>query len=328
MAKLSKTKVKKIFTGYLKHGGYAQKTVDGHLLFMRIFFTFLPDRIDLRDVGEPELLGFAEFLGEKNYSQSSKVQAVGTVRLMFKVLYQHSLVLKNPAADFTVYKKGDGNIKVTLTQDEMGRFLNGISIHGYLGLRDRCLFELLYATGMRGSEASNVNVGDIDLEHRTAFIRHGKNKKDRIVPPTVTVCKFLDLYISEKWKIDRPLFKGQGGRLLEMGMNRRFKKRVKECGLYRDGLTLHSIRHSTATHLLEAGAGLRYVQELLGHESVETVAIYTNQLHDRLKRIYRSYHPRENEYYREIDQSYLDGIDQFEKQLLFHKKKREGRRKS
>lgn len=90
---------------------------------------------------------------------------------------------------------------------------------------------------------------------------------------------------------------------------------LRRAGLCRPGLSAHSIRHSLATHLLENGADLRYVQELLGHESIETTVVYTNELHENMKRIYKSYHPRENQLWREVDEGYLGRLRALQEQL-------------
>jgi site-specific recombinase XerD len=107
-----------------------------------------------------------------------------------------------------------------------------------------------------------------------------------------------------------------------LSVERHFKKLLKEKGMYRKGLGLHSIRHSTATHLLEKGAGLRYVQELLGHKTIETTAHYTHTLTSSLKRIYKQYHPRENLYFKEVDGNYEQKLEDLARTLRkLHKRK-------
>jgi integrase/recombinase XerD len=181
------------------------------------------------------------------------------------------------------------------------RFLDGIDIHQPLGLRDRAIFELLYSSGLRASEVGKLNRGDIDLDSRMLIVRDAKSSKDRVVPISEVAHRFLSLYLGGASNAQHPAFLGQKGRIGPGCVTRRFGFHLARAGLEGKGLSVHSIRHATATHLLAHGADLRYVQELLSHQSIETTVVYTNELFENLKRIYKSFHPRENALYREID---------------------------
>ena len=126
--------------------------------------------------------------------------------------------------------------------------------------------------------------------------------------------KFLRLFLIESRVKKGPLFYSiyREKRLDKTAINNRFIHWLKKAGMYRCNLSSHCIRHSTAVHLLAGGADLRYVQELLGHESIETTVLYTHELLDNLKKIYKSYHPRENEYFKEVDLEYMKRIEDFE----------------
>ena len=142
---------------------------------------------------------------------------------------------------------------------------------------------------------------------------------------------FFTKYLSGRSKKEEHVFIGAGGRMSGQTINRLFKKLLDEIGMYKEGLSAHSIRHSCATHLLAHGADLRYVQELLGHESIETTTVYTHELYENMRRIYRTYHPRENELFKEVDDEYMRQLVELRARLLKRKvqsvKHREARRR-
>jgi site-specific recombinase XerD len=206
--------------------------------------------------------------------------------------------------------------KAVLSFDQMNRFLDGIDLNGPLGLRDRAIFELMYSSGLRVSEIVNLDRQDVDLSERMVRLRRTKMGKDKVVPVTESAGKFLKLYLEQRTDSDPALFMSLNGRLRKFSIAQRFRERLKAAGIRHKGLSPHSIRHSVATHLLETGADLRYVQELLGHESIETTMIYTHAMSENLKKIYKTYHPRENEYYKEADAEYIKGIEDFRIELI------------
>jgi integrase/recombinase XerD len=157
--------------------------------------------------------------------------------------------------------------------------------------------------------------GDVDLHARMMIVRDAKWSKDRVVPISEVACSFLSLYLAGVNDAQRPAFLGQKGRIGRGCVGKRFHRHLERAALEGKGLSVHSIRHATATHLLAHGADLRYVQDLLGHESIETTAIYTNELFENLKRIYKSFHPRENALYRDLDDDYLVRIQRLSARL-------------
>ncbi len=177
---------------------------------------------------------------------------------------------------------------------EMDAFLKLIA-SSKVQLRDRALLELLYATGMRVSELVNLQTGDLNFEG--AFVRcKGKGSKERLVPVGRRALQLCKAYIEkDRSKIKSPageLFLGRGGRKLNrIGVWQMIKKYAKAAGIQKE-ITPHTFRHSFATHLLERGADLRVVQELLGHSDISTTQIYTHVSRDRLKSVHAKYHPR------------------------------------
>lgn len=337
MGRLSPEKALAIFALYLKESGYKENTIRSKLTHVKPFYDFIAEKKlkDIRDADKKCIFEYIQYLREKisiktgkPYSIITKKHSISAVRLLFRCLYLKEKIIANPIRECYFKLKGEGKKREILNQQEMNEFLDSIDITSPLGLRDRTIFELMYSSGLRVSEVSALNTDDIDKESRMILLRLAKWGKDRVVPVSRTAMKFLEMYLPVKrFKTKKAVFTGAYGRLKAPAINRRFKKHLKKAGLYREGLSAHSIRHSTATHLLANGADLRYVQELLGHESIETTAIYTHELYENLKKIYKSFHPRENEYYKEVDEDYLARIETFSKELKKQKAKSRKARK-
>lgn len=333
MNKLNFNAVKKIYNDFLLSAGHKQTSINRRNIDVDKFFSYLEceEKInDFRDVGQAEIKRFAYFIDSavtertgKPYSKQTKTMMMIAVNQVFRSLYLEEIIIFNPMQGLDFKWKGPEKPREIFTQKEIGVFLDSIDIAGPGGLRDRAVFELLYSSGLRGGEIGKLDTCDVDFNSRMILIKQGKWGKDRVVPVSEVAVTFLKLYLGDRIKKKGPLFIAKTGRLSGHAIYNRFKKCLKKLDMDRPGLNVHSIRHSLATHLLANGADLRYVQELLGHESIETTVGYTHQLFDNLKNIYKTYHPRENEFYREIDEEYLKRLSRFEKKLLKLNKGRE-----
>jgi site-specific recombinase XerD len=255
------------------------------------------------------------------YAPQTRRTVYGVVRGIFRSVYRHQLILTNPTRNLS-YTTKEQKVHELMDSTDMNRFLDGIDIHSKYGLRDRAMFELMYSSGLRAGEVAHLMSEDVDYENRMIHIRLGKFGKDRIVPISQVACMLLKKYANNRAP-NTPVFVGVNGQLSYVAINTRFKKRLSQQGMYRRGLTSHSIRRCTATSLLSEGADVRYVQELLGHESVQTTVGYTHELVENIKRIYRTHHPRENEWYREIDQGYEDNLSYLRRRIEQAKEKRQ-----
>lgn len=180
----------------------------------------------------------------------------------------------------------------------------------------------MYSSGLRSSELINLEAAQLNLDDRILFVKQGKGKKDRYVPFSTAALKFLLLYINKKRNTRNDyLFPGLNGKMNYGKLRLRFKKYLNSFGLSKKGYTMHSVRHATATHLLSHGADIRYVQELLGHEDLKTTQLYTRPEEDNIKAVYRTYHPRENEYYRELENNYINEAFALKDRLLWGEKR-------
>jgi len=328
---MRKWESEKLFERELKARGYKKNTVAGKIIYLAGFWRFLEEEgiKDLREVRREDLLSYIDYLRNyissrtgKPYAQRTILTTLGAVKLLFSVLCQSGKILTNPARDIRLKLKGESDEKAIFTMDEIVRFLEGLDIDQPLGFRDRTMFELMYSSGLRSGEVAALKMNDIDFNERIIRIRDGKFSKDRFVPVSEVAMMFLKSYTRRR-SPEAPVFiSSNGGHLQGSSINRRLAVYFSGTEFERRGLSAHSFRHSCATHLLENGADLRYVQELLGHESIETTVIYTHQVTDSLKKVYKSYHPRENSHFKEVGDEYLGRIEKFRMRLLKRKKKK------
>jgi len=326
MKRLTLNLTLKAFEEYLKGLYYKKESIYHRLYSVKMFFNYHNIK-DLRDVGKKEIGDFIEYLNtvvskrtKKPLSKRTKIMTFGMVKLMFKCMYQMEYILTNPARDIKINTTGLESHRDVMAKEEIANFLDKIE-----NLRERTIFELMYSSGLRVREVANLKLSDIDFAGRMILVRQSKFSKDRIVPASNVAIEFLLLYTSKE-SIENK--EGKIFNLNPIWISKKFRELTKEFGIDRPNLSAHSIRHSVATHLLEAGANLRYVQELLGHNSIETTAIYTHTTIESLKKVYKTYHPRENDYYEEVGGEYLTKLNEFREQLVKQKRLRERDRKT
>lgn len=296
---------------HYKGRGLKKQTINRKLIELDRFYMYLAKELCKTDLREITAIDIEDYmLNLKGIGYSSTTQIINRTMLkeLFYTLHIHDVILQNPMNTIDLYIKEKAGVKIIFTVDEVKNFLNSIKTHTGFGLRDRTIFELLYVTGMRRSEITNLYVEDIDFSLNEVFIKEAKGRKDRIVPLGVICKKFMRQWIkrARKWFIkgrDKGILflSFKGNKLAPSTIQNILAKRLEQSGINKKGITPHSFRHSCATHLLMNGADIRYVQELLGHESIETTVLYTRNIVENLKRIHRMYHPRENELYKEED---------------------------
>ncbi len=251
---------------------------------------------DPREISTFTLRGYVAALTEADYAKTSIARHLATLRSFFRFAQREELVEHNPAKPLRNPRRAR-SLPHFLSTEEIGRLL-AAPADDPLGLRDRAILETMYSAGMRVSELVGVNDGDLDLEGHTVRIR-GKGKRERLAPLGSYARRAI-----KNWLRHRQLPKGQtsgsltptftnrfGRRLTTRSIGRMLEKYILLTGL--DGRTSpHTLRHSFATHLLDHGADIRSVQELLGHKSLQTTQIYTHVTTAGLHRIYEKAHPR------------------------------------
>jgi integrase/recombinase XerD len=269
---------------------------------------------DLRSLTKKDLIAYHALLCRTVSKKTGKPLTAGTVngyyygvKLLFSLLYQAGYIAENPAHGLRLTLRDPNAWKRRpFTVDEINILFESIDTGRWRGLRDRTIFELIYSSGLRASEACNLKIGDIDFDKREMIVR-GKFSRDRIVPLSVVARDFVKLYLGERiTQRDLPVFPGTHPEkpISPVNISTQFVRHLKNIGMKKDELCLHSLRHSTATHLLDNGASTRHVQELLGHQEIGTTARYTHVQTDGLFKIYRKYHPREHELFEAVDDAY------------------------
>jgi len=284
------------FLQFLKtEKGYSEHTLKNYAIDLREFFAFLGTR-SLETVTYLDVRAFLAVLKDKNYSKSSIARKLACIRSCFKYLARENVIQTNPAAGIQTPKR-DKRLPDFLNQEEMANLLDAPSKGSWEEKRDKAIMEMLYSSGLRVSELVGLNQADVDLSGGLLRVR-GKGKKERIVPVGRVAITAIKNYFEAKSprdagdSLEKPVFKNRlGGRLTDRSIRRMIIKYTRRIALAKD-VSPHMLRHSFATHMLDRGADLRSVQELLGHENLSTTQIYTHVTTKRLKEAYAAAHPR------------------------------------
>jgi len=289
------------FLGYLEsERGCSPQTLRAYAADLSRFLTFLDcdDDFDPGEVSVVQLRHYMAQLRQSGQARTTVARKVASLRSFYKYLVREGVVPHNPATNLTSPRK-ERRLPEFLDEDDVDKLLTLPDPETPQGVRDRAILEMLYSTGMRISELVAVNLEDLDLIGEVVRAK-GKGKKERLVPlgrPAIEALRgYLDLrdgfFVGMRRVDRRALFINRnGGRLSDRGVRRTFHKYARQAGL-RSGVTPHTLRHSFATHMLNRGADLRSVQELLGHASLTSTQIYAHVTAERLKAIYEQAHPR------------------------------------
>lgn len=280
--------------------GLSKNTLVSYERDLKSYIQYLQSVEKLTSLQEVQRIQIVHFLGSlKNEGKSSKTIArhVASIRAFHQFLLRDKAVDHDPSVHIDT-PKPERSLPKVLSLAEVERLLDSPKSNDKYGLRDKAMLELLYATGIRVSELIGLNIEDAHLT--MGFVRCiGKGNKERIIPlgstATTVIQKYLDegrpQFSSPKY-LEKALFLNHHGRrLTRQGFWKILKSITAEAGIQKE-LTPHTLRHSFATHLLENGADLRAVQEMLGHSDISTTQIYTHVTKTRLKDVYSQFHPR------------------------------------
>lgn len=287
------------FQGYLQiEKNASPHTIKNYMKDIQVFFSFMQStgvgsltELDYLDVRQ-----FLAFLNQQRYSRKTISRKLSSLRSFFRFLVRENHLEKNPFLMVST-PKSEKKLPEFMYPEEVLELLQLPDLNQNLGIRDRAILEVFYASGMRVSELVALNLESIDLEMGTALV-FGKGAKERYVPLGRYSIEALQNYLEKaRPKIilnhqEKALFLNKNGsRLSDRSIRRMVDKYVQHLS-FQKKISPHTIRHTFATHLLNAGADLRSVQELLGHVNISTTQIYTHVTKERLQHIYNQTHPR------------------------------------
>lgn len=253
------------FSNWLKSKRYSANTIKTYTEAVKTFVRFFKDK-DLEQISNEDIVLFNnEYILANHYSSSFQNQVVNAVKLFFKVVDNRVIDV-----DLIHRPRRDHPLPNVFSKQEVKQLLDALP-----NVKHRAMLSLIYACGLRRNELLNLKLTSIDSKRKLVLITHAKGNKDRITPLSDKVLELLRVY----YKTHKPkewLFEGQaGGQYDERSLASVMRQAVTKAGIKKPA-TLHWLRHSFATHLLEAGTDLRYIQELLGHKSSKTTEIYTH----------------------------------------------------
>ena len=274
----------------------AENSVSAYTRDIDRFQTWLKNR-RIPDLSVQDLSKFVAWLAKQDLAPASVARHIVGLRMFFRFL-QIEGVLKDNHAELLGSQKLWERIPKVLSPNQIDRFLNGPKRKEKYFLRNRALLEMLYATGCRASEISNLKIQDIRFKEKFCKC-HGKGDKQRIVPLGENAIRAVTEYVKQQRaelveKFDDPgyLFLSRSGKRLRREAIWTLVKKYAIAADIDVAISPHTMRHSFATHMLAGGADLRQVQELLGHANITTTQIYTHVDQSRLKKVHKQFHPR------------------------------------
>jgi tyrosine recombinase XerC len=278
------------FIRYLEiERNYSRHTVLNYRLDLEDFFRFLGGSA-LEGVDYLTVRKYLAVLKEKNSQSRTLARHLSSLRSFFRFLTREGLLKANPVTSVSSPKL-DRHLPAFLTEEEVSALLKAVAPADEWGLRDLAILETFYSTGIRISELVGLSLEDMDLIGGIIKVR-GKGKKERIAPIGEYAITALRAYLDGRRKQSSAVFLNRrGSRITDRGVRGIVGKYLRRANV-KQGVSPHTLRHSFATHLLDRGADLRTVQELLGHANLSTTQIYTHLTTEKLKRVYDKAHPR------------------------------------
>jgi integrase/recombinase XerC len=259
------------------------------------YFTMARDQLELTRVDHLAVRSYLAHLARRKLARTSIARHLSALRSFFKYLMREGVVEVNPARTVATPRR-EKHLPSVMQASDVASLLEQPDLENPLGVRDRAFLELLYGSGLRISELVGIDLDDVELRARLVKV-HGKGSKERIVPFGSKAEEAIRAWLPLRGEIvtdvdEQALFVNyRGERITARSVRRHFDRYVRSAAL-RAGISPHTMRHSFATHLLNAGADLRGIQELLGHASLSTTQKYTHLNDYQLIAVYRKAHPR------------------------------------
>lgn len=270
---------------------YSNNTITSYHTDLMKYYEFNKNK-NINNITKKDIKDYINYLKKQKLNDKSISRNISSIRAFYKFLLVEKYITNNPMLDISL-PKVKKSLPDTLSIEEVDKLLD-IKLNNHYDYRNKAILELMYATGIRASEVVNLKVNDIDLD--MALLRTiGKGNKERIVPLGDYACKFLKEYIFnyrayllKKEQTDYLFLNNHGKKLTRQGLFKIIKKIGQEKDLT---FSPHTLRHSFASHLLQNGADLISIQQMLGHSDVSTTQIYTHISNEQLKKNYQDFHP-------------------------------------
>ena len=311
---MSKNDLEETAEAFLRHLaaiGYSKETIIGYRRILKFFRGYLADKkiSSFNKVTSDLIFSYQDYIhheykplrGKKMLSLGYQANLLKVLKVLFRYLVREGKMLSDPAANLSMPKLPRRLPRNILTKREVRRILAAPDTSTLRGFQARTAFEILYSTGIRRSELRNLKVYDLNLTSREMIIRHGKGGKDRIIPITKKASEVIERYIKdyrprllrENAADPEYLFLNDAGKQIGQCWIQRMVRKYAEACKIKKHITTHTFRHTFATHLLRNKASIRVIQELLGHESLDSTQIYTKVEISDLRRVIDKSHPRE-----------------------------------
>ena len=294
-----------VYLEYLAVRNYSQGTLKGRRDAIKMFINWGAER-DLRQaqqITRPILEAYQRWLWKytkangKRLGWSTQRNRVSILKDWFRWMTKKDVLMHNPASELELPRTEKRLPGAALTLAQVEALMSVPNLADPLGIRDRAMLELFYSCGLRRAELSRLDVPDFNAERRTIHVRLGKGRKDRMVPVGGRAVQWVDKYLLEvrprlclDTRTQAVFLTGYGGPFNPDVLSRMVTGMMKKAGLTGKG-SCHMLRHTCATHMLEGGADIRYIQQLLGHEKLETTAIYTEVNIRQLQEVHSRCHP-------------------------------------
>jgi integrase/recombinase XerD len=293
------------FKQHLKARSYAEATIESYLMNLGHFKRYLEERSisDLKQCGQKIVLDYQAKVMAEPIAQESKALKIRSMKRLFDYLVQSNQLLLNPAEGLVETCRKNKKLGPVLGLDEMQKLLAQPNLSLRIEIRNKTIMEVMYATGIRLDELVNLEIYHVDLKEQVLYIRKGKGRKQRIVPLGKHAGQWLREYLekirphySKKNPKERRLFLNNQGLAITSGSIRQFLRVYSKSSGFKKNVSPHTFRRTCATHLLQQGADIRYIQKLLGHQSLKTTQIYTRVRPMEVKEMHERTHPKINQF--------------------------------
>ncbi|MBU3193794.1 site-specific tyrosine recombinase XerD [Clostridium algidicarnis] len=284
------------YINFIKSKNLSKNTIEAYSNDLEKFFAFLNNREEqFNEVDEILIMSYVQQLIKEDIANSSINRNLVTLRNFYKFLLQKHLIIESPMINYEL-PKIKRNLPEILTIEEMNTLLNLPDTATYKGVRDRAMLELMYATGIKVTELLNLRIFDVNL-NMEYMVCKGSKEKERIIPLGSVAIRYVREYLDLRKTISNSeslllFLNSRGNKMSRQGFWKIVKAYAKEAGIDKD-INLYTFRHSFAVHLLQNGADIKSVQELLGHVDISTTEIYYSiTKKNKLIEVYKKAHPR------------------------------------